>query len=590
MSKAKIRRFSGFQLVLHWVVALPYMALLASGALMMLHRAGLAAWVPVAMLGTVHRWIGIAMAAAILQALIATTVGGRWKIVGRDFLHWMTIRPREIVWLLKAPLNTFFPRLVPMPPAGRFNAGQKLHGLFILMAITGFIATGGVMILRPARLLPWVVHTWLFFGAVGFLGLHLFLGVINPVTRRALGGIFSGHVPLDYAHAHHSLDVPDAPVAHAHHPAVVSWKAMLLVILAVAGAGLWWWQHGGRDGVQTSMAVGRQHMLIMPGMLIAAHADDPRTNRCETCHVGLGPPKESACLSCHTEIVQAMGSHTGFHGQLTGACASCHADHKGRDADLRNLDTRTFNHQLARFSLQGAHRALECDQCHVQHSGAAGQRRFVGIETSDGCAQCHADPHAGQFQPKSCTDCHNEQGWKGKQLLFDHNRDATFKIDALHGGVACASCHKESEGHRQFRLLATNCESCHLEVAQAMAGHIGSAAGRADPHSGRVACAECHAPSIRAPEPARYAAACEKCHTPLYRNLFFNLQRSLDEREAAAGRAIKKIEATDPAGAQALTRRVAQVHRAGVHNAQESLSILDEILAGPPQSAPRKNP
>jgi hypothetical protein len=613
--------------------------------------------------------------------------------------------------------------------------------LFILCAVSGFIVTGVMMIFRPAWLRPWMIHTWLFFGALGFLGLHLFLGLINPVTRRARGGIFTGHVPLDYVRAHHALELEQDAVADPTHPAAVSWKAMAVVAVMIAAALGVWWGRGGRESFRGSATVARDHGMIMPGMLIAAHADAPKAQHCEACHVGMGPPTDSACLSCHTEIGRVMRDRIGYHGQLIGRCASCHADHKGRDADLRALDTRDFNHQLARFTLKGAHQTLKCDQCHVQHSNKPGRMQFVGLETSGRCTQCHAEPHQGQFSQvctschneqgwtgkqllfvhnrdssfmlkgkheqvacvdchkpstpratlasakfegvqtdcrtchtdphrgqfqqncttchteqgwtgrqlvfshqrdttfplrgrhadlqcrqchmpsaadaslasatfaklnkdcrqchndphqeefqQNCTACHSEQGWKGRNLLFDHNRDAPFKIDAIHKGVACSSCHRAESGHRTFRPLPTTCDQCHAQVTQVMTGHIGGATLQSDPHSGRVECVACHAPSISAPTSEQYADACEKCHTPLYRALFFDWQKSLDERETAVRRSIESLHGTNPAESDHLSQQMTQLQAVGIHNVQATLKQLDEILAAHATSLPVSHP
>jgi cytochrome b subunit of formate dehydrogenase len=825
-TSARFRRFMRFQILLHWCVALPYMFLLGTGASLLLHRLGLATWLPAHAVARMHRWTGIGMAVLIVELLLAALVGGHWRTVGRDLLRWIALVPRDLAWLAKVPLNAFFPRAFPLPPAGRFNAGQKLHGLFILTAVTGFIATGLMMVFRPAWLRPWMIHTWLFFGAVGFLSLHLFLGLINPVTRRALGGIFTGHVPLDYVRAHHALEAQDGaiaatPLTPAHHPPVVSWKAMLLVGLLIgAAASLWWYRGGGREAVARSPTLGREHGMIMPGMLIAAHADAAGAQRCEACHVGMDPPKDRACLVCHSEIAEVMRDGVGYHGQLTGTCTSCHGDHKGRDADLRPLDRRTFNHQLARFSLEGAHQTLNCDRCHVGDSRKPGEVQFVGLETSAGCIQCHADPHQGQFRQQACTSCHNEQGWtakhllfvhnrdstfslkgkheritcadchkpppaaaqvtlahatfkglgtscqschtdphagqfhldctachteqgwtgrqllftherddrfhltgkhaalecrqchsppdakgslahaqfaslntdcsqchadphdrqfsqsctachsesgwtgrqllfshktdtkfplrgkhaelqcrqchappdaraslahapfakvstdcrqchtdphrgqfqqscsachteqgwKGRDLLFDHNRDSRFKIDALHRDVACSSCHKKEEGRQVFTSLSTSCEQCHKNLTQLMAGQIGSERAPADPHSGRVACVACHEPSIRSPAAGQYADACERCHTPLYRDLLFNWERSLDEHETAARRSILLLKANKPEQAEALSRQVGEARRTGIHNVQAVVTQLDGIVAVHAPSTPNPGP
>lgn len=833
MSQQQIRRFSRFQIALHWAVGLPYLALLASGALILLRRSGLIEWPGSQAVETLHRWVGIGLIAVLAQMLFAALVSGQLLALLKDFSDWALLRPRDFAWLAKLPLNVFWPSRFHLPPAGRFNAGQKLHGLFILIALTTFSITGILMILRPAELRPWVIHSWLFFGAAAFLALHLFLGLINPLTRRALSGIFTGHVSRDYVLDHHPL-VLGQPVQPPHPHAVVSWKALagtwaIALLLAATLAG---WYGPQRLLERVSHLRNQEHPTISPGPLLAAHADDPRLSGCQTCHDSMHQPSDAACLSCHTEIQTVMQQRVGYHGQLQGNCRDCHADHKGREADLRPLDSRTFNHQLARFVLKGKHQDLACDKCHVEHASKPGQRQFVSLafaactnchanphdqrasldcarchtergfggrvltfnhqrdasfhldgkhaqvaceqchqpdrpapaplasaaparpvalrailpiarqqtglaparhpfqlndigaqcadchvdphrpalgadcqrcHTSAGwtgqdllfrhdrdthfrleeahasvqcqqchklpresaalaeaafkktsttcadchddphraqlgdqcgqchlptrwtgrqllfehnrdstfalkgqhlalacekchkpasptaklaqaqfkglssqCRQCHEDPHQKQFD-KSCAACHSEQGWKGRQLLFEHNRDSRFKLDAIHDALACAACHERREKTMHFRPQPTTCEQCHAPVAQAMAGRIAGATMPADPHSTRVRCIDCHAPAVRSPTPTQYADACQQCHGPRYRTVYFDWQRSLDDRSARLREKIKRIEAVNPDQTKALAEQLDQARRVGFHNLQQAVPWLDRL-------------
>ena len=913
MSDPKIRRFSGFQIAFHWLVAIPYMVLLLTGALLILRRLGLLDVVPQPMLSRIHRWVGIALIAFLVQLLIAGIVGGHIRAVLIDLALWVRFRARDLLWMSVLPLHILFPGRVRLPHVGRFNAGQKVHGLFIVAAISTFAATGILMLLRPADVRPWIVHSWLFFGAVAFLALHLFLGLINPPTRKALAGIFTGHVPLVYVQHHHPLTLDEPPHDAVPHAVVSFWAVLITGLLATGAAAGLFWHYGLHRSIARATGLARlDHPMISPGSLAAAHANDPRAANCTACHEGLNRPSDSACLVCHAPIRTVMQDHTGYHGQLTGHCRNCHADHRGPDADLRGLNTQTFNHQLARFTLQGQHRTLQCDQCHVGHSGTAGARRFIGLNfaactdchraphddpkatdctrchteqgwtgrnvvfdhqrgagfaldgkhaevacanchgparatataaaaagplhaikvmpaagttatlassafrilgvgrtcadchvdphnpslgadcqrchttsgwtgrnltfqhdrdthfrlelahakasceqchklpeagaplalatfkgisadcgschtdphagqlgakcaschtqtewtgrqllfahnrdskfvlkgqhaeaacakchkppadstklalakftgipteckqchddphrgqfekncttchneqgwkganllfahsrdskfvlkgqhaevacvkchkppadntklamakfagTATECKQCHDDPHRGQFE-KSCTACHNEQGWKGPRLLFDHNRDAQFKIDALHGGIACAACHKTTEQTIRFRPLAASCEQCHTPIADAMAGNISAIKFAEDPHKARVRCTDCHAPEVRAPAPAAFADACVKCHTARYRDLYFDWERSLNKRVAATQELVKSLRATDPKRAELLAERLTEPRRVGLHNINAAVKLLDELNGTTPAPVP----
>ena len=140
------------------------------------------------------------------------------------------------------------------------------------------------------------------------------------------------------------------------------------------------------------------------------------------------------------------------------------------------------------------------------------------------CANCHRDPHQGNFG-NNCADCHNENGWdvvSPSQQLGESFHDATrFPLRGLHRDVNCKSCHGPF-GSRpvQYKGLAfRKCGDCHPD------GHEGQLAARA---GGAAAdCADCHV--VSGFSPARFeleqhnktpfplsgahrAANCRSCH------------------------------------------------------------------------------
>ncbi len=95
--------------------------------------------------------------------------------------------------------------------------------------------------------------------------------------------------------------------------------------------------------------------------------------------------QESNCANCHdrSNARHAIGSvpglpqgdrrrckatHRGYHGRMAnagaGECRACHTEHKGRDADIVQLDRLQFDHGLTDFKLDGAHASLDCAACH----------------------------------------------------------------------------------------------------------------------------------------------------------------------------------------------------------------------------------
>jgi hypothetical protein len=83
------------------------------------------------------------------------------------------------------------------------------------------------------------------------------------------------------------------------------------------------------------------------------------------------------------------------------------------------------------------------------------------------CADCHRDPHAGQFVRLGTTDCsrcHKSQTSFGT-VTFRHNLDSRFPLGEQHAKLPCASCHRpESIGGCEtirYKPLPTDCVGCH---------------------------------------------------------------------------------------------------------------------------------
>lgn len=195
---------------------------------------------------------------------------------------------------------------------------------------------------------------------------------------------------------------------------------------------------------------------------------------CVECHVettyrpaGGGPEVTTArfrfddrsCAACHQD------PHAGTVDAwlADGGCATCHTD--------AGWEISAFDHALTGFTLEGAHAEAACLECHpsAEHGGEARPLALAG--TPSDCAECHDEPHGGQFDGRAggCASCHSAVSWA--DLLFDHDRDSTYPLDGAHAQAPCASCHLPEPGTRQaadpgqpvvrYRPLPTRCEDCH---------------------------------------------------------------------------------------------------------------------------------
>lgn len=191
-----------------------------------------------------------------------------------------------------------------------------------------------------------------------------------------------------------------------------------------------------------------------------------------------------ACARCHAPPPDKPRAAAVFHG-TPGRCQDCHRDvHEGifdrpplaspegcarchtTERFDRVLQTR-FDHDLTGHPLRGPHAGLACASCHAPSSDASGRK--LGKAKGTSCLSCHADPHAGQFGTAAkadCARCHRPEAARFRDLAFDHDRDARFKLDAAHVSLACAACHKpfprgDGASAIRYKPLGVRCVDCH---------------------------------------------------------------------------------------------------------------------------------
>jgi hypothetical protein len=186
------------------------------------------------------------------------------------------------------------------------------------------------------------------------------------------------------------------------------------------------------------------HLKVTGFALTGAHAHLD----CISCHVGGKYQGTSAdCASCHQKDFNATTNPNHVTAGIPTTCQLCHTTAAWSPA--------TFDHNLTKFPLSGAHAKLDCTSCHVGG-------KFTG--TSANCSSCHMkdytgakspDHVAGAF-PTTCQQCHTTTAWS--PATFDHNTFTKFPLTGAHVTVPCASCHVNG----RFAGTPTDCASCHI--------------------------------------------------------------------------------------------------------------------------------
>ncbi len=197
-----LHRFDARDRMVHWLFALFFILLLLSG---------LGLWLPPGqnpvldhrdLVRAVHLDSALGLLATMIPALSkGSPLSNLWQQVqwfDRDDWLWL----RRIV--VPKPL-----RRAPLPPQGRYNAGQKLNTIAIAAATVGFVVTGALM--WQGEHLPTSLseaadtwHLWLMVLVIPLVLGHLVLSTLLPSTRPALRGILFGSVRAEFARRRHA--------------------------------------------------------------------------------------------------------------------------------------------------------------------------------------------------------------------------------------------------------------------------------------------------------------------------------------------------------------------------------------------------
>ncbi len=244
-----------------------------------------------------------------------------------------------------------------------------------------------------------------------------------------------------------------------------------------------------------------------------------KTTPCRNCHKNgnmrgapsfLGAP--TTCVGCHKDP---------HENRFGGTCTGCH-----NEVDWKQLDLKTFNHDLSRYPLKGAHTTVACAKCHFEPP------KYTGLKFQ-ACADCHKDPHEGRLGP-TCEDCHELTKWKPVTFSGAGAKHPGTSLGNGHAGVLCRTCH--DKGNLVAPSKGSECVSCHAPVHQAPFGRkcaschasilwvglprsigLASHARTIYPLTGKhdaVACSACHKVEIRRDK--RYTTLafgrCADCH------------------------------------------------------------------------------
>lgn len=212
----EVGRFGATERAFHWAFAIPFIGLLLSG--LPLSFPVLRLWITgyspeigirLHLVCGVAWLIGPALVVCFGDRKALRTLASDLFAITRDELAWVHQLPR---WLAGLACE--------MRGVGKFNAGQKLNGVFVaitsaLFAITGVVlwivwqspglsstssAVGGAIV-GWSRLLHYLLTILVLAPLLG----HIALATVHPRTKESLRGMLFGTVDAEWAREHHPV-------------------------------------------------------------------------------------------------------------------------------------------------------------------------------------------------------------------------------------------------------------------------------------------------------------------------------------------------------------------------------------------------
>jgi formate dehydrogenase subunit gamma len=192
-----VRRFSSAERSLHWLLAITFFAMLATGLILYLPSLAQVAanrqmWKSIHLGAAIGFWTG--------ALLLALSSPGELRATARELDSFDEDDRRWLRWAVR--------RAGPEPPQGRFNAGQKLNTALTAGLMVVFTISGTLMYLQETDASfrgtsAILVHDVAMYVAVPIVLGHLYLALVHPSTRHSLRGMALGTVRRDWARRHH---------------------------------------------------------------------------------------------------------------------------------------------------------------------------------------------------------------------------------------------------------------------------------------------------------------------------------------------------------------------------------------------------
>ncbi len=205
MSEPRLLRFSPVERAFHLLYLVAFLTLALTGAV--LYLAPLAPWAAGeagAMTRIVHRVSAVVLVIGPLVYLLFD-----FRNCVRSIARMFSWTPDDFVWLLASPRYYWLGQRRGIPPAGKYDTGQKLNGVIQIECFAVFVVTGSLMWFWGPALSPTafrvsvILHDAAFVFAFGFFVLHVYMALLHPLTRRHVTAMVDGTIEESAAREHY---------------------------------------------------------------------------------------------------------------------------------------------------------------------------------------------------------------------------------------------------------------------------------------------------------------------------------------------------------------------------------------------------
>ncbi len=202
ISSEKVLRFDKSEIWVHWAIAVPFIICYASALVLVFHYNPDPSRPFRNLCSMIHQSSGIAL--LLFPMIVMIKHRRTLRVYFNNIRHSLDWTIDDLKWLLLKGVASIGKK-VSLPEQGKFNAAEKVNFMILVATYPVYIVTGIIILMTDSFLLPWIIHIILTVIATPLMFGHVFMATINPTTRVALPGMFSGFVDREYVKHHHSL-------------------------------------------------------------------------------------------------------------------------------------------------------------------------------------------------------------------------------------------------------------------------------------------------------------------------------------------------------------------------------------------------